>query len=372
MTQLLIADSTDPNMLYATGLHMSDPFIWVRMGEGKRTRDYVLVNGLEYSRVKDEASAKVILIDKIDLKDIRKPVGRNRNLADIAAAFLLSYNVREVIAPENCWAIHLETLREHGLKVKLIAPFFPERIQKTEAEIAKIKRAGLVTKKAFKRAHDILKESKIDWNNTLIFEGKRLTSEFIKFEIEKIFLANGCASGESIVACAEQASQPHNRGSGLLYAGEPIVIDLFPRDLKSGYYFDMTRTIIKGTPGKELLAMYHAVHRAQLAGLAAVKAGVKASDVHAACQKVFVKAGYKTTETEGFIHSTGHGLGLGLHEMPSVSPRNIAILEANMVITIEPGLYYKELGGVRIEDTVVVGKKGCINLTNLPKILILK
>jgi Xaa-Pro aminopeptidase len=353
---------------------MSDPFIWMRMGEGKREREYVIVSSLEFSRVKHEAkpSTKVILMDTLKLDNIRKPVGRGRNLADIAASFLLSYNAKEVSMPENTWAINLETLREHGLRIKLIAPFFPERMKKSEKEIAHIKRAGLVTKKAFKKALDILKEAKIDWNNTLIYKDKRLTSEFLKLEIEKVFLEHGCASGESIVACGEQSAQPHNRGSGLLYAGEPIVIDIFPRELASGYYFDMTRTVIKGTPSKELLKLYYAVHRAQLAGLASIKAGIKASEAHAACQKVFDKAGYKTSEEEGFIHSTGHGLGLALHEMPSLSPRSNSILEPGMVVTVEPGLYYTDLGGVRIEDTVVVGKKGCINLTNIPKILILR
>ena len=134
----------------------------------------------------------------------------------------------------------------------------------------------------------------------------------------------------------------------------------------------MSRTIVKGTPSKETKLLYEAVQKAQLAGLAAVKAGKKASDVHNACQKVFDRLGYKTNEEEGFIHSTGHGVGLDIHELPSISARSDTLLAAGQVITVEPGLYYKGIGGIRIEDTVVVTAKGYRNLTNVPKVFILK
>jgi len=372
--RLLIASDKDSNMLYATGLHISDPFIWIRMGEGSRSREYVLVSSLEYSRAKQECrqGTKIILFEEIDMKNVKKPTGRKRTLADLAAAFLLSYNITEVLIPSNTWTVDAEALRECNLRVKVVSPFFPSRIIKRPEEIAAIKHAGLVTKKAFHRAMTILKEATIDWNDTLIYNDKRLTSEFIKMEMEKVFIENGCASGETIVACGEQAAQPHNRGSGLLHAGEPIVMDIFPRDLTSGYYFDMSRTVIKGTPTKELTRLYDTVRKAQLAGLAAIKPGRKASEVHAACQAVFDKAGYKTTAEEGFIHSTGHGVGIDIHESPNVSAKVDDILQPGMVITVEPGLYYKELGGVRIEDTVVVSKTGHINLTNVPKVFAIR
>ena len=369
--RLLIADQTDSNMRYATGLLIGDPFIWIQFGEKKSV---VLVSSLELSRAKQEVKkgVKVVHWDRVDLNNIRKPVGRKRNLADIAASVLISYNITEVIVPENMWAVNLETLREHGLRVKLEAPFFPQRLKKTQAEIRAIKRTGLVTKKAFNHAVDILRKSVIDWNDAIIYGGKKVTSEFLKEEMERIFRAHGCTGEDTIVACGEQAAQPHNRGSGPLTAGEPIVFDIFPRDQATGYYFDMSRTVVKGTPSKELLKLYDAVRKSQLAGLAAVKTGAKASDVHAACAKVFEQAGYKTTDEEGFIHSTGHGVGLDIHERPSVSGRSDEILEAGMVVTVEPGLYYKELGGVRIEDTIVVTGKGYVNLTNVPKVFILK
>lgn len=361
-------------MRYANGLRIPDPFIWLRVGEGKKAKEAVLVSGLEYSRAKEEArrGTKVVLWEKVPLENIRKPTGRKRNLADIAAAALLAQNITEVMMPENAWAVHVETLREHGIRVRLQAPFFPARVIKTAEEIAAIKHTGLVTKKAFATALKILKESSIHWDDRLIWQGKPLTSERMKEEIEKVFLAHGCASGESIVSCGEQAAQPHNRGSGPLYAGQPIVFDIFPRDLSSGYYFDMSRTVIKGTPTEELRKLYETVRKSQLAGIAAIKPGVKTSDVHRACAEVFRKAGYATSEEEGFIHSTGHGVGLDIHERPGLGEKSDEVLAPGMVVTVEPGLYYKELGGVRIEDTVVVSARGCTNLTNVPKIFFLR
>jgi len=371
--RLLIFDQSDTNMRYATGLTLSDPFIWVRLGD-RKGKEYVIVNTLEYSRVKQNArrGTKVVLIDKIPLDNIGKPVSRKRNLCDIAAAFLKSYNITEVIVPENIWAVHAETLREHNLRVHYENPYFPERMYKSAAEIAAIKRTGLVTKKAFRKALDIIKKSEIDWNETVVFNGKKLTSEFLKTEIEKIFLENGCSSNESIVSCGKDSAQPHNRGSGPIIAGEPIVIDLFPRDIESGYFFDMTRTVVKGTPHPKLRKLIEAVQKSQLAGIAMVKPGVSCKAVNAACQQVFTKLGYQTIDEEGFIHSTGHGLGLAIHERPALSEKSDDVLQAGMVVTVEPGLYYQELGGVRIEDTVLVTKKGCSNLTNLPRVIVVK
>jgi Xaa-Pro aminopeptidase len=164
---------------------------------------------------------------------------------------------------------------------------------------------------------------------------------------------------------------PHSRGSGPLLAGEAIVIDVFPRDNTSGYYFDMTRTVVKGTPRSEIVKLIGAVKRAHGDALAVVAPG-KASGVHKAAVDSFTRSGYVTDEKGGFIHSLGHGLGLDLHESPRVGATSNDVLVVGDVITIEPGLYYPGVGGARIEDTVLVTKTGCVNLTNLPKTFFVK
>lgn len=366
---LLIFSGSDANMRYASGIDLHDPFIWIRLG----AHEYLLVSSLEYGRVRKEArpGQKIVMWEKVELGNIRKPSMRRRNLADIAAAFLISYNITEVHVPENTWALHMETLREHSLRVRIAEPFFPQRHAKSKAEIAAIKRAGLVAKKAMHRAVEILKESKIEWDDTLLYGDERLTSERLRAQIEKVFLDHGCTGTGTIVACGAQAAQPHNTGSGPIYAGQPIVVDLFPRDNASGYYFDVTRTFVKGTPSPELRRMYNAVKKAHSEALSVVAPG-KASLVHQTAAEVFERLGYRTTDEEGFIHSTGHGLGLDLHEWPRVSAKSDDVLIPGAVITIEPGLYYNDLGGIRIEDTVMVTKAGCVNLTNLPKAWIIR
>ncbi len=371
--KVLIFSGMDSNMRYATGLCLHESFIWVRYGEGKSAKEYILVNRLEFPTVKKEArkDIKVICWNDLELDNIRIPKQRKKNLADIASSFLLSYNVDAIQVPDNTWAIHMETFKEHNLIAKPTQPFFPERIIKRSDEVLAIKQTGKVTKMAFKHTVKILREAEIQWDDSLTWNGVKLTSEFLQNEIEKVFIDNGCSSGESIVSCGEQSSEPHNRGSGTLKAGHPIVVDLFPKDNKTGYYFDMTRTIIKGTPTPELKNMLQTVKRAQKEALELVRPG-PAEHVHLAARKIVERAGFKTTDEEGFLHSTGHGVGVDLHEPPRIGDKSEDILEPGMVITVEPGLYYKEHGGVRIEDTVLVTKNGYKNLTNLPKLSILR
>ncbi len=163
---------------------------------------------------------------------------------------------------------------------------------------------------------------------------------------------------------------PHHSGSGPIVPDTPIVIDIFPRSQQTGYFGDMTRTVVKGTPSKEVKRMYKAVLEGQKIGISMIKHGVKSADVHNAVVDYFSKSGFKTGQIDGkqqgFIHSTGHGLGLEIHEPPRVSVGN-DILQAGNVVTVEPGLYYEKLGGVRIEDVVLVTKKGCEVLSKFPK-----
>jgi Xaa-Pro aminopeptidase len=163
---------------------------------------------------------------------------------------------------------------------------------------------------------------------------------------------------------------PHDSGQGPLFAGKPIVLDIFPRSQKTGYFGDMTRTVIKGEPTKELSDMYDTVLKGQKLAIGMIGPGAAVKDVHKAVVEYFDSRGYKTGtvdgKTEGFIHSTGHGLGLEIHEPPRVGMGD-EILEEGNVVTVEPGLYYAGTGGIRIEDVVVVEKKGCKNLTGYTK-----
>ena len=194
-------------------------------------------------------------------------------------------------------------------------------------------------------------------------EGKKeLTSEMVRLTICKTLLDNDCIAQETIVAGGPSSADPHERGEGPLYAGQPIVIDIFPRSGRSGYWGDITRTVCKGAASIELKKQYNAVKSAQAAQLKAIKAGVWTDKIHQIGVDLMENRGFKTETIndvpQGFIHGTGHGVGLEIHEAPRVSSGNHQKLRAGHVITIEPGLYYPEIGGVRIEDTILVTKEG--------------
>jgi len=370
LARLIIASGRDSDMRYATGLDVDDQFIWIRLGDERRAKEFVIVSRLEHARVRKETrpGVKTVLAESVDTAELR--VGRPKNLADIAVAFLRSYAAAEVEVPPQTWTVHADTLREHGIRLKIASPFFPQRRTKGVREIAAIKRAGLVAKKALRHAIDIIRRAEIDWNDTLMIDGKPLTSERVRGEIERVFLAHGCEGG-MIVSCGEHSAIPHHHGSGPLLAGVPIIIDLFPRDRDTGYHFDVTRTVVKGTPRGDAVKLIGAVKRAHAEALAVVAPG-KAAGVHRAAAEVFERLGYRTTDDEGFIHSIGHGVGLDVHEAPRVSEKSADALKPGDVIAVEPGLYYKDIGGARIEDTVLVTKDGCVNLTNLPKTFFVK
>jgi Xaa-Pro aminopeptidase len=209
---------------------------------------------------------------------------------------------------------------------------------------------------------------------TLQLEGDPLTSERIKTAIERTLLDRGYAMDQTIVASGADGAVPHERGSGPIAVDEPVIVDIFPRSKTTNYHADMTRTFLKGEPDQRIRAFYETTREAKSAALDLVEPGVTGEAVHDAVCDVYEAAGYATlradesTET-GFIHSTGHGVGLDVHEDPSIGPGGEG-LEPGHVITIEPGLYDPAVGGVRIEDLVVVTEDGHENLTEYPEQLV--
>jgi len=201
-------------------------------------------------------------------------------------------------------------------------------------------------------------------------EGQPLTSEKVRGVIEVSLLEDGCEAMDTIVAGGLQAVAPHARGTGPIAANAPIVIDIFPRSKSSRYFADMTRTVLKGEALPEVKEIYEAVRLAQAEGLLAIRAGIFGKEVHYRVSQVFLDQGYPEREGSGFTHSTGHGVGLDVHEKPSLSEIGEA-LQVNHVVTVEPGLYYPNIGGVRLEDLVVVKKNGSENLTHFERQLVL-
>ncbi|MBI2680534.1 MAG: aminopeptidase P family protein [Candidatus Solibacter usitatus] len=227
-----------------------------------------------------------------------------------------------------------------------------QRMIKSDAEIALIRHSVLVNSRAFERAVSGVRvgKSEKDLAAELDYQMRRLGAEGAAFE--------------TIVATGARTALPHAQPTAAVFgANSLILVDMGA--MCEGYASDMTRMLFLGRPGSRVKRAYAAVLEAQLAGIAAVKAGVEAQVVDRAARRVLRRHGLE----RAFVHSTGHGLGLEIHEPPRLGKRDRTMLVPGMAITIEPGVYLEGFGGIRIEDTVVVTHNGCEVLTPTPKTL---
>jgi Xaa-Pro aminopeptidase len=206
-----------------------------------------------------------------------------------------------------------------------------------------------------------------------MLDGEPLTSERIKVSVEEAFMANQAAIDEFIVSHGPQTAVGHHMGSGPIAPGEPIVIDLWPWDKTTGYYSDMTRSFVVGDAPAELREWHDLCREALRRAVDATKPGVTGFELHKLVCDFFEEHGHPTQLSkkpgeilrDGFFHGLGHGLGLDVHEAPSVGIGGEALV-AGDVITIEPGCYRQGFGGVRLEDLILVTPAGCEVLTRFP------
>jgi Xaa-Pro aminopeptidase len=355
---LIIDDSkNNANMYYLTDFLSMDPFIYVKT----LYEETIIIPQMEYDRAKAESrvgSVKSML-----------DYGKKREYADIAMKFLRDEGVKRLAVPRK-FPIHAgDELRDKGFDVIPVSHLIEdERAIKKEYEIAYIKKAQKACEMAMQAAVDMIKESKRE-GNLLFREDEVLTAEMVKNRIKHLLIDLGCAIDDPIVSCGKGSANPHFSGKGKIIAEEPIIIDIFPHLYCPRYHADMTRTISVGRPIETILEMDDAVLDAQNAAIKMVKPGVKCKDVHHVVCDLFEEEGYGTIrkgDQKGFTHSTGHGVGLDCHEKPIISEDDDE-LQAGNVITIEPGLYDPDVGGVRLEDLLVVTDKGNENLTHFKK-----
>jgi Xaa-Pro aminopeptidase len=319
---------------------------------------------MEYERAKKESI----------VNEVRSSLdyGHDLKTEEFILKVLLEEGITTIEVPRYFSLFTAEGLRKTGIDVVPVEELImtKEREIKGEQEIEYMRKVQRACEHAMGIAIEVIKKSAVK-DNYLIENDKILTSERVKAYVEYALFDFGCACdvGELIVACGKRAADPHFFGSGPIFANVPIIIDISPRLKLERYYADMTRTVSKGEPEKEIKEMHGAVKHAQDAALALVKEGVRCKEVHNLVCDIFEERGYETIRNKGkkgFIHSTGHGVGLDLHEKPSVGDNDYELRKGN-VITIEPGLYDPEVGGVRLEDMVLVLKNGCENLTEFEK-----
>lgn len=352
------------DLLWKTGFKAPDPFFLV---EFKNGRNVILVNQLEYERAKKEA--KNCRPERIE-KWVKAADGKN--FIDGLIRFLKERGAEWIFVHRDTPIFVVEHLRPNIPTTQYGKEWYPERVIKNEMEIKWITDVQEKTERIMAKVADILQRSAVGRDNMLftVRPGNQITSEYMKRFIDMKFAELGLLAVESIVACGDQAVDPHCPGSGPLYAHKPIVVDIFPRSKENLYWADITRTFFKGKPSPEAEKMYNAVLGAQTLAISMIRASVEGLKIYKEVVNFFDKNGYKTGVKDGviqgFFHGVGHGVGIDIHENPRISGVKSRLYEGS-VVTVEPGLYYLGIGGVRIEDLVVVKKDGVKNLTKFPK-----
>ncbi len=371
-SKLIFARSSScADMLYATGFLASDPFLYFETEQEKG----VIVSALEFGRAQKETRPGIKIYEPRDI------FGRKADRASIAAVI----QKLDQIFPKNNWTVPADfplklamQLKRRKVKISPASkPLFPERANKTAPEIAAVKAALQAAENAMAKAMEIIADSKVSCDGCLVYNKKNLTSEMLKFEISMVLLKAGAYADTTIVACGSQAADPHNSGSGPIYAAQPIVIDIFPRILNPinpetppGYWGDITRTFVKGKAPGKLRKPYDAVKEARDRAKEFIKPGVSGADAFRIAAETLEKHGFKTGKingvNQGFFHGLGHGVGLDIHEPPTLSLQNPQPLEQGNIVTVEPGLYYPDIGGIRLEDMVLINNDSASQLNSFP------
>ena len=366
---LLFADTTtSADQLYFSGVDVHDAFIAFGVG----TKRITAQSALEFGRVKKTGSFDAVLpLEEWRARAAKRWPRRRVGTAETIAELARAYRVQAFRISDDFPAALYVALRKLGVRLELShGPLFPEREIKSPAEAAAIAEGNRLCSIGFAVAEKIIRTAQAR-GRTLIHDGAPLTAERLRFAIESAVMAEGGqAGGTTIVAGGNQACDPHNRGSGPLRPNELIIIDIFPRVTKTGYFGDMTRTYLRGRASDAQRRLVATVGAAQKAALRTISAGVDTRVVHEEVVTTFTAAGFQTRHTKtgsvGFFHGTGHGLGLAVHEAPRISGSIAMPLKKGAVVTVEPGLYYPEIGGCRIEDVVQVTTRAPLFLSKHP------
>ncbi len=356
----------DSDLAWTTRFFAADPYLAIRT----KNKIIGVFNALEIQRARTESACNDVLLLNDVMEAAKKTYG-DGNIVNQIRVLAKQYRIKEFILGST-FPVGVAKEMESAKLCYTVAPesVLPEREVKSREELAAIREGNKAAEAGFRAVTDILKASTVK-GGKVFYKGKTLTSETLHEAIAVAGLGLNAISDHGIIAAGGiQACDCHCHGHGPIYANELIVVDIFPRKQKTGYYGDMTRTFLKGKANESQRALVAAVASAQKLALKNIKAGVTGISVHEKVAAFFESKGYATGVKQGaftgFFHGLGHGLGLDVHEMPSLSLRGKKRLVAGNVLTVEPGLYYPGIGGCRIEDVVAVTKSGCEMLSRYP------
>jgi Xaa-Pro aminopeptidase len=367
---LIPSGESDADFTYASGFPV-ETGLYIRFDEGD---DVLVASPLEIDRAQSQSkAARKLGFAEAGYIDH----GPYASWPRLAARMLRDKGHEDARVSPRLQAAYLEELRSAGVQVEIDRDLFTaERRHKSAEEAGFIKAAQRAAEAAVTEVVRQLAQADTK-DGVLWLEGRPLTSERLYARAQLLLGEMGFSCPDMIVAGSPECAMPHFRGEGPIRTCAPIIIDIFPSGRSSHYYGDLTRTVVVGEITDEFRKMHAAVLQALDAGTESIRSGVAGRDVHNAVCQVLVDRGYGTT-TKGYEgpdgvakmnHSTGHGVGLDVHEEPALrGPNEEPLLEGD-VVTVEPGLYLLGLGGVRIEDTGMVTSNGFENFTSLTRSL---
>jgi len=369
---LLVVGDTfrTPELRHEVPLGVPDQFLFVEL-DGSR---HVVVTALELDRVSALADVTVHAFEEYGYDGfLGRGLPLDLTLREVYANACAALGIHAARVPDAFPLAVAERLREAGIDVVADQKVFDDRRRvKSTAELAGIRRAQRAAEAGMRACVEVLSRAERS-NGHLVVDGEPLTVELVKLHVETSFVRHGSAADEFIVARGEQAAVGHDMGSGPIAPGESIVVDLWPRDRESACFADMTRTFVVGEAPAELREYHRLTREALDLAIAMLRPGVAGADVYGAVCDHFEAAGHPTGRSkpegavlqDGFFHGLGHGVGLDVHERPALG-RFTDDLIVGDVVTIEPGLYRKGYGGVRLEDLLLITDDGCENLTDFP------
>jgi Xaa-Pro aminopeptidase len=365
---MVSASEGDSNMLYAAGFFVPDPFIYFK----HKNTAYVVMSDLEIDRAKSQARADRVLSLSQYQRKLRR-LGKTPTTVDILDLLFRERGIRSLIVPANFSALLADQLRAKGFSVQIKRdPFFAEREIKNDQEVRQISESLRVARLGLEAGIRTLKRTRFGRDGYLYLNGAKLTSETLKTAVNTTIMAQGWLPSHTIISSGNQCVDPHHEGTGPIKAHASIIFDIFPRSQKNGYFGDLSRTVVRGRASERLKEIYATVQAGQQIGFDLIRDGVNGKEVHEKILALFAARGFRTGKIngrmQGFFHGTGHGLGLDIHEAPRIAPVD-ATLKSGHVVTVEPGLYYLGVGGVRLEDVVLVKRDGNRNLTDCPQFL---
>lgn len=363
---------TNTALFHAIRFSVGDPVALLSIDGARKI---AIVRDIELERARTHISADEIACPADFAPENGLSADREVATAQAAAECLRRNGVREVAADRSLPLSFAHVIEEAGVRVVCdLEMGVMERRRKSEEDVEQLRQAQAVTEDAIQLACELIARADAQPDGVLHHDGSPLTSERVQAGVNIFLMEKGFSGPTFIVSGGPQGACAHNTGSGPLRTGQPVIVDIFPTSQATHFCGDCTRTVVHGEIPDEIKKMHAAVCEAKANACAVLRPGVAGKDVHAATTETLKRLGFNIGfRPEGapdsfctMHHGTGHGIGMDVHEPPLLDATGIELVEGD-ALTVEPGLYRKDLGGVRVEDMVVVTAEGHINLNRLPE-----